>query len=213
MHPVLLNGTDNNKHNFLGGIYVYDTAADDRKCETDSSFNQDEKTNKNSDIYIPINDIDEFINKGKYIAEGIRVLKSKEQNIVMCLVNDDDIMKPEKVLKLLYAKELKDIKNKRYIIINQWNTVDEDFYKTQLSVVLKVRSMENFCAVILAANNMAKCFHCVKVISAQVVKSENGKFGIDLSRTGGPETIWRNKSDGMTKASWRENVEWLIESL
>lgn len=213
MHPVLLNGTDNNKHNFLGGIYVYDTAADDRKCETDSSFNQDEKTNKNSDIYIPINDIDEFINKGKYIAEGIRVLKSKEQNIVMCLVNDDDIMKPEKVLKLLYAKELKDIKNKRYIIINQWNTVDEDFYKTQLSVVLKVRSMENFCAVILAANNMAKCFQCGNVRSAQVVKSENGKFGIDLSRTGGPETIWRNKSDGMTKASWRENVEWLIESL
>lgn len=131
----------------------------------------------------------------------------------MCLVNDDDIMKPEKVLKLLYAKELKDIKNKRYIIINQWNTVDEDFYKTQLSVVLKVRSMENFCAVILAANNMAKCFQCGNVRSAQVVKSENGKFGIDLSRTGGPETIWRNKSDGMTKASWRENVEWLIESL
>lgn len=214
MHPVLLNGAENNnRHNFLGGIYVYDITADDRKCEIDTSFYQDEKPNKNSDIYIPINDIDRFINKGKYIAEGIRVLKFREQNIVICLVNDDDIMKPEKVLKLLYAKELKDIKNKRYIIINQWNTVDEEFYKTQLSVVLKVRSMENFCAVLLAANNMTKCFQCGNVRSAQVVKPENGKFGIDLSRTGGPEIIWRNKGDGMTKASWRENVEWLIESL
>ena len=39
----------------------------------------------------------------------------------------------------------------------------------------------------------------------------NGVFGIDLSRTGGPETIWKNKQ-GM-KRIWRNNIEWLVESM
>lgn len=95
--------------------------------------------------------------------------------------------------------------------VNEWDIVDDDYYKTQLSVVLKVRAMENYCAVILKSKNMNKCYQCGQNRTAQVVKSENGLFGIDLSRTGGPETIWRNK-DGM-KAAWRENIEWLIESL
>lgn len=41
------------------------------------------------------------------------------------------------------------------------------------------------------------------------LKSENGTFGINLSRAGGPETIWKNKA-GM-KAKWRDNLECLID--
>ena len=45
MHPVMLNGKDNEKHNVSGGIYVYDTAEYDGTPETDSSIDQIESIN------------------------------------------------------------------------------------------------------------------------------------------------------------------------
>ena len=71
--------------------------------------------------------------------------------------------------------------------------------------------MENYCAVIISSNNINQCFQCGMNRTAQVVQKENGKYGLDLNRTGGPETIWRNK-EGM-KASWRNNIEWLIDTM
>ena len=46
--------------------------------------------------------------------------------------------------------------------------------------------------------------------TAQVVKANDGFWGIDLERTSGPEAIWKNKQ-GM-RASWRTNYEWLVEN-
>lgn len=211
MHPILLNGEDSDKHNHSGGIYVYDTAENDNEPEVDSSIEQAEKVNKNIDIYVSEKDIDSFINHGKKLADGLFLVKKKAANVIVCFVAEDDISKPEKVLSLLYADELKDISNKKYLIINRWDKVDMDYYRTTLSVILKVRAMENFCAVILSSQNITKCYQCGNNRTAQVVKAVNGKFGIDLSRTGGPETIWKDKQ-GM-KASWRDNIEWLIKSI
>lgn len=74
--------------------------------------------------------------------------------------------------------------------------------------MLKVRSMENFCAVLFETKEMSKCYQCGKNRTAQVLKAVDGNFEIDLDRTSGPEAIWRNKQ-GM-KAAWRENFEWLV---
>lgn len=152
-----------------------------------------------------------LIDRAKPIADGLRILKLENNNLVLCLVDGDDILKPESVLKLLYTEPLKKIDNKRYLIINRWDTVDMDDYSTRLSVVLKVRAMENYCAVILASRSLTKCFQCGQNRTAQVVKAVDGKFGIDLRRTGGPDTIWRDKP-GM-KARWRDNIEWLISTM
>ena len=211
MRPVLLNGEDDGKRNISGGIYVYNTADDDGTAEADSSIDQTESVNKNSDFWMPVNGIDDFIQKTKPFTDGIRILGHEGKNVVMCLVDGEDILKPENVLKLLYAEKLKEIKNKRYIIINRWDSVDTEFYRTKLSVLLKVRSMENYCAVLLSSSNINKCYQCGQNRTAQVVKAVDGRFGIDLSRTGGPETIWRNK-DGM-RAAWRDNIEWLIGTM
>ena len=211
MHPVLLNGKDNDKHNISGGIYVYDTAENDGMLEVDKSIDQAESVNQHSDFYITSNDIEAFIHRGKQLTDGIYLVKNKGENIVLCFIYGEDIIRPEKVLELLYADELKPIKNKRYIIINRWDKVDMDYYRTKLSVILKVRTMENYCALILSSKNITKCYQCGNNRTAQVVKEINGKFGIDLSRTGGPETIWQNKL-GM-KASWRDSIEWLIQSM
>ena len=211
MHPTLLNGKDKERHNVSGGLYVYNTADYDGSTEIDAGFDQTESENKHSDLYVNMKEFDSFIRKGRKIANGVFIIKNKDMNVVLCVVDEDKITKPEKVLRLLYTKELKFVSNKRYIILNRWKNVDIDYFKTKLSPVLKVRAMENYCAVLLVSENITKCYQCGMNRTAQVVKQVDGKFGIDLSRTGGPETIWRNK-EGM-KASWRDNIEWLIESM
>ncbi|WP_434799214.1 nitrilase-related carbon-nitrogen hydrolase [Terrisporobacter vanillatitrophus] len=197
--------------NSPGGIYVYDTSLDDDCAAQDNSHNQSKTPNKNYQLEIPVGGIDKILSQSKRVADGIYVYKVKDKNVVFCLVEGNDILKPEKVLSLLYAKELKKINNKRYIIVNKHKHIEDEIFRNKLSVVLKVRSMENFCAVIIESDNINECYQCGKNRTAQVLQSENGRFGIDLDRTTGPEAIWKNK-DGM-KAYWRENFEWLIHEM
>ena len=82
-----------------------------------------------------------------------------------------------------------------------------DFFKNKLSMILKVRAMENFCAVILESDNINNCYQSGQNRNAQVVETQEDIYCVDLSRTTGPEAIWKNKS-GM-RASWRENFELL----
>ncbi|MBD5451845.1 MAG: hypothetical protein HDR25_04290 [Lachnospiraceae bacterium] len=67
--------------------------------------------------------------------------------------------------------------------------------------------MENYCAVILESSIKNNCYQTGMNRTVQLVKPENGFFELDLSRTSGPEAIWKNKV-GM-KASWRTNFTWL----
>ena len=210
MHPVLLSGKNSDKRNCSGEIYIYSTAEYDGTSEPDPSAYQAESVNKKSDLSVPVNSAYEFFNKADIIDDKISVLHHNGMNVVICLVDGEDIFRPEKLLKQLYSEKLKGINNKRYIVLNHWKTVGMGLYNTKLSVVLKVRSMENYCAVILESDNLKKCYQCGQNRTAQVVMETNGYFGIDLNRTGGPETIWRNKN--YTKACWRENLEWLIST-
>ena len=211
MQPSLLNGAYDGRRSISGGIYVYSTDEYDGSTEVDPSIRQAETVNKKADLFVPVSDIEGFISHAEKLTDNLRVLKHGDSSVVLCLVDGNDIMKPEKVLKLLYADELKPVKNKKYIIVNRWDNIDRGFYESKLSLILKVRSMENYCAVLLASPALTKCYQCGQNRTAQVVASQNGTFGIDLARTGGPETIWKNKA-GM-KAAWRSNAEWLIGSL
>ena len=211
MLPKLLDGSTPNANNISGAIYVYDTSDFDCRAEIDPGINQTETVNKRQDLFISENGIGDFTAKGTDIAGNIKVISHERDNIILCKLNGEDIMKPEVVLPLLYDRNLGKLKNKRYIIINHWDELDDNFYKTKLSPVLKVRSMENYCAVILDSPTLKKCYQCGMNRTAQVVRSVDGNFGIDLSRTSGPEAIWKNKP-GM-KACWRDNIEYLIDSM
>lgn len=211
MHPRLIDGKAPKERNISGAIYVYDTTEYDGSIEIDSSIEQAETINKHQDLYINENGIQDLLNQGRTVTDKIKVFSHKGDNIVLCMVDGADVMAPELVLPLLYDKNLRNIKNKRYIIINHWDELDENFYRAKLSLILKVRSMENFCAVLLDSPKIKKFYQCGKNRTAQVVKSENGMYGLDLSRTSGPEAIWRNKH-GM-KACWRDNIEYLIGSM
>ena len=169
-----------------------------------------ETENKNQTIEILAGNSAEYFKNAPIIDDNIYLVKYKNSNIIILMVEGEEILKPELVQKLLYSKKLKKYPNKKYIIVNKFDTVDEDFYKFKLSIVLKVRAMENFCAVILESNNINKCYQCGKNRTAQVIKEVNGVWGIDLERTSGPEAIWKDKQG--IRASWRNNYEWLVNN-
>lgn len=190
-----------------GGLYVYEVNKNPGKAESDDS-NIFETVNKKWQLEVPIGNIQTIIDKADIILENMYRLKVANMNVILCIVDGMDIMKAEKVLPLLYSPEIKKYGNRKYIIVNRHEHIDEIFYREKLSTILKVRSMENFCAVILESDDINKCFQCGKNRTAQVVRATDGFFGIDLDRTTGPETIWKNKQ-GM-KAEWRDHFEWLI---
>ena len=99
--------------------------------------------------------------------------------------------------------------NKRYIIVNQFDKLDKELYENKLSVVLKVRAMKNYCAVLLKSDLITMCYQTSKNKTAQALLSENGYYGLDLSRMNGPETIWKDKD--YTKAAWRKGYCWLAK--
>lgn len=213
------NGGEMEMHNLCGrsdisndpgGIYKYVVTKKMGNATTDISLLQTETINKNVHMYIPTGKIDELIKQAKRIKKNIYRHNIDDKNIFFLIVEALDIMKPEKVLSLLYDEELKKYSNRRYIIVNKHHNIETEFFETKLSVLLKTRAMENFCAIILESKNINKCYQCGKNRTAQIVKAVNGLYGIDLNRTSGPEAIWKNKT-GM-KASWRTNFEWLVNT-
>lgn len=208
LSPVNLCG-DSSKHNVPGGLYVFQIRTDEGMPEVDNS-NQIETENKNWQLKYPVGGSEELLQYAEKISDDIFCKKVGDSNVFFLLVNGMDILKPEKIQRLLYSKRLKKYSSRKYVILNRHNKIDDKFFREKLSVVLKVRAMENFCAVILESDNINKCYQCGKNRTAQVVKANDGFWGIDLERTSGPEAIWKNKQ-GM-RASWRTNYEWLVEN-
>ena len=200
---------DSSKNNVAGGLYVFKINSADGLPEIDNS-NQNETENKNWQFKCPVGCSKEILRCADRISDDIFRKKVGDLNVFFLIVNGMDILKPEKVQSLLYSQKLKKHTNRRYIIINRHDEIDNTFFHEKLSIVLKVRAMENFCAVILESDNINKCYQCGKNRTAQVVKALNGFWGIDLDRTSGPEAIWKDKQ-GM-KASWRTNYEWLVDN-
>ncbi len=199
---------ESTKYNIPGGIYVYEIFNEPGQATIETSINQKETVNKVSHCYFPVGKMNRILKEAKKIKDDIYSVEVEDKNVIICVIDGLDIMKPEKVLPLLYAPELKKYKNKRYMIFNHHKTIDKEFFETKLSIILKVRAMENFCGVILESDKYNYCYQAGFTKTAQTVKAVDGYYGIDLSRTSGPESIWKNKLG--TKKSWRENFEWLI---
>lgn len=203
--------SNENKNNLVNTIYVFDTTGDDGMASIDTSINQVPTRNKNSQFSIPVGSISEILGNAEQLSPSLYVKAHYNDNIVFCLADGMTIMQPEKFLQVMYDTQLRKFPNKRYILINRHKHVDKEFYQTKLSPILKVRAMENFCAVILESDTENHCYQCGNNRTAQLVAPHDGIYELDLDRTGGPEVIWKNKI-GM-KADWRNNYEWLIDNI
>ena len=202
-HRLLLPGKE------IGNIAVYDSDSDDLEYEDDIHFEQRETISKDGDYFINVNKIDELLLSAKKIENNVCVLKTPKHNLIVCTVEGSGILAPECVLRLLYNQKLRDIPNKAYLIVNRWSGVEPDYFRTILSDVLRVRAMENFCAVLFISGSTTKCYQCSRNKASQVVASINGGYTLALTRMGGPESIWKNKL-GM-RGTWRKGYEQLID--
>lgn len=201
-----------NEWDTVGNIFIYDTKITNNNSEPDISLSQTETTNKYESCFVESHDIGAMLSDTQKIVDNLFETQVYDQHLIFCVVDGIDILRPEVVLPLLYSKALEHLQNRKYLIINHWDSLDANLFDTAISDVLKVRAMENYCAVLLQSPNINRCYQCGKNRTVQVVKERNGHYGLDLERMGGPEVIWRNKV-GMMKASWRVGYESLISFL
>ena len=179
--------------------------------DTDPSLDQLATVNKRKNFNLPTSDIDAILNKCRKIDDCLYNLSVDDCNLIFIVMQDLQITVPEYVLEKLYSPKLKRISNKRYCIITNEKHISKDYLNNFLSSILKVRAMENYCAVAIYLDNFNTCYQCGMNRTVQVVKAEKGNWGLDFNRITGPEAIWKNKA-GM-RESWRENFEWLIQRI
>lgn len=196
------------EYDIPGNVYIYDICFNKKsEQEEDISINQKESENKNQSFIIDVNKINDVLGKASLVDKDLYIVTNKNENIVIGIIKDEKIIYPENSCNLLYNKKLEKYKNKKYLLINIWESLDESYYKNILSDVLKVRSTESFIGVILISPSYIKCFQSGNIRNAQTVKLINNSFGIDTSRMGGPDTIWRQNK------VWREGYELLLEKI
>jgi predicted amidohydrolase len=200
--------------NDIGTIYTFDLSDDDGQATIDaSSINSKTVVQPNAELQITAGNADSILRKSKLINSSTYCyhLRSKGtiHNIIFIIVHGKEIFRPEKVLAKLYSPKLKDIPNKGYVIVDKYPRLNKDLFDKKLELILKVRATENFCAVLLESNIINCCFQTSNYKRAQTISAVRGKFGIDIARIKGPETVWRDKN--MMNAAWRENFEWLLK--
>lgn len=207
--PVRALRGDAETDNVPGTIYVYDVSEDVGAGDADPAWNQRETISKHQTMNFPVGGSEALLRASKRIKKGLYIKPCGDENLVIVVADGDDIMRPEKHLPLLYDAALKAYGNKRYLLLCRYGNLDEAFYREKLSVLLKVRAVENYCAVVLESDAHMDCFQTNNERLVQAVKPVHGFYGLDATRMKGPELIWRDRWGGM-KASWRENLEWLI---
>lgn len=210
-YKLLNSNAEDAPANVCGGVYLYTINNNETGYMQDITLNQAATESKYKQLKIAVGNAAALLTKAKKIEDSLFVLQEGSDNIVICVVENDDIFYIEKFLYKLYSPALTKYKNKRYIIFNKFTKLTKEIYENKLSLILKVRAMENYCAVILESNYINMCYQSTDVRHPQVVKEENGTYYLDLGRMTGPEAIWKNK-DGM-KASWRKGFEFLLNEI
>ena len=201
----------------IGNVFVYDTDSAGNEYEPDINLSQSETLNQGGGPFWKIDPsgTQALLGKCKKIDCNLYIKKAvKNLDVVIAVIENDDIVKPEIVLEKLYhpALEKSSRKSKRkYLIVNSWGQLEQKYYENILSDILRVRAMENYCAVLLVSDKFSKCYQTTDNRKSQLVAPEGEAYNLDLGRMGGPEAIWKNKH-GM-RGAWRSGYERLIDSL
>jgi hypothetical protein len=92
----------------------------------------------------------------------------------------------------------------------QFNNLTPEVFENKLSLILKVRAMENFCAVLLESDNENNCYQTGLNKTAQILKPIDGIWIR-------PHAHVSRKQSGKTKDGLQgvmaTNFTWLVESV
>lgn len=198
-----------------GEIYIADLDFTIRntlplKGERDEYLYQEQNPNLKNDVFLLPESINEEFTRCTPIEDGVYAKKNGNLNVIYILIEGRLIYRPEWIQSKLYSPYLKAIPNKRYILINSWSHLDQGEFECVLSTVIRTRAAENFCACLLISDLITQCIQVGLAKNTQLVALTDQGFGIDLSRTTGPEALWQNKGIPRMRASWRMNYEKLV---
>lgn len=212
--PKCLNGETTMDSNNRGGIYSYtvQNTIHSQDCNNDISFNQKPTGVKYKDICFVADNPLELLKDTTQIQDNVYIKHGPNNTtIIIILVNGEDIYCPEKIVPFFYLNILHNYSRKRFIIINDYPDLTEKQFKSTLSTILKVRSMENYCPVILKSPLKTFAVQACSTKNIQILAPENGLFWLDLNRASGPKIL----RDGESKQGKmiKNNYEWIINNL
>lgn len=215
----IINNKNYHGNDLENGIYVFEVdkkhsdfiTYDTSKGEIDEFMNVNPSVSKNITINLSIEEILKLLIVENRIDEGLYSAKIGNDNLIIVDVPEHKIENPVIVEKLLYHSKLKEYKNKKYLILNRWDNLDYEYYQKFLSTILKVRAAENFCITLLVSPIVSECIQVGLNKNIQIVRNQNGKYGLDFKRATGPESFWKNNSNIGIRADWREKYEMLID--
>ncbi len=168
-----------------------------------------ESKNKKPDFRFDLGEIEKLKTDYDRIEEGVFVRDHNGTNIVFVLMSDEEIFKPDLILKKMLSAKLDAIPNKKFLLINRWERFDENKYQNQLLPVLRTRATENFCAVVFVSPDKKQGFQTTLNKYSQIIPIVDNKIDLDLKRMGGPETFWRNHGKPAKKwfKKFKENLD------
>lgn len=174
-------------------IFIYEVSKnhkiDYKRGEIDESFDQNETTSQDADLFITTDKISAILKNYK-----VDKCYYQEKNILYVIIKNEEIFKPEIVIeKIFSALDLNDIKSLKTVIINIWDKIiDAKYYENILLNVLKVRCVENYCGVIYKGVDSLACYQPTNYKKVQKVKYTMQGFGLSTRRMGGIKSTWRN---------------------
>jgi len=202
--------------NMPDGVYLVDVPKArsgeilSAKHGTDPFLNQEASSNKYVHLTLDLNRLQERLSGIPEVSAGVRVLRQGKQNVVFVLLEAEEMLIPEVVTARLYSPALAQIQDKRYILVNQWPSLEQSAYEGLVASILRERAAESYCAAILIAPTIQECIQVGASKNIQRVAIRNGNVEIDLDRTTGPESYWRTKATPLIKARWRKGYEALV---
>ena len=147
------------------------------------------------------------IDEGLYIQK--KSIEGVIHSLVFCVIEGDNIKKPEYILSKLYNPKLEAYTKKRYFLINQYNS--DVTLNDELMSILATRTTENYITVLLESKNEKICLQPTKTKGLQQILNQSNKYTIDIERAKGIDVVWKKNTDWRMSSDWLPNYKRLIE--
>ena len=197
-------------------VYVIDFSVS-KNTDSGKVLPQNATVPKFEDIKLPADNIQEYLDDCKKLEDGLYVKKKTAGGVsfslVFCVVNGDEILKPECVLSKLYSNALDAYKNRRYIVVCKYADCGKTYFDDIIAPIIVSRTSENYVSLIFESKLRNLCLQVTRTKNVQLVENVNGKYSLDLDRAKGPDLLWERRNSQKMSSKWKENFVKLLESL
>lgn len=197
-------------------VYVIDFSVS-KNTDSGKVLPQNATVPKFEDIKLPADNIQEYLDDCKKLEDGLYVKKKTAGGVsfslVFCVVNGDEILKPECVLSKLYSNALDAYKNRRYIVVCKYADCGKTYFDDIIAPIIVSRTSENYVSLIFESKLRNLCLQVTRTKNVQLVESVRGKYSLDLDRAKGPDLLWKKRDTIKMCSDWKENFIKLLASL